>query len=118
MTTGLVLSLLVLALVCWTEANERRAVFAQVRGSAVLRRCGRGAGWVLSGLALIVLAGLQGWERGVPIWLAWFSMTALLCLVFIGRFPGKHWWMGSIAGGTALVLGPAYIMGVILQAQN
>ncbi|MEO1043725.1 MAG: hypothetical protein AAFX52_15700 [Pseudomonadota bacterium] len=114
MATGLALSLLALALVFWIEANERRAVLAQVQASAALRRWGSGAGWVLSGLALIVLAGLQGWERGIPIWLAWFSISAVLCLVFIGRFPGKHWWVGSIAGGTALVLGPAYIIGALL----
>ncbi|MEM7740316.1 MAG: hypothetical protein AAF225_05900 [Pseudomonadota bacterium] len=114
MATGLALSLLALALVFWVEANERRSVLAQVQASANLRRLGGGVGWVLSGLALIVLAGLQGWERGIPIWLAGFSVTAALCFIFIGRFPGKHWWVGGAAAIAALILGPAFLMTAML----
>jgi len=112
--TGLAVGLLALALVFWIEAHERRAVLAAIQSSAPLRMFGKAIGWVLASSALIVLAQTQGWERGIPIWLAWFSTVAAACLIFAARFPGKHRWIGSAGLAACAVFGAVYLLGGVL----
>ncbi|NRA29336.1 MAG: hypothetical protein HRU11_03660 [Parvularculaceae bacterium] len=114
MATGLAVGLLALALVFWIEAHERRAVLAPIQASPQLRMLGKAVGWVLASSALIVLAQTQGWERGIPVWLAWFSTVAAACLVFAARFTGKHWWVGSAGLVACFIFGALHLLGGVL----
>lgn len=67
------------------QADKRRAVFANVKSSKRIRYGMRAGAAALFIATLYLLAPLQGWERGVPIWLG------LLTLVFVaGLFLGAQ----------------------------
>lgn len=72
------------------QADERRSVFANVRGSQPLRLGMRvGAGLVFS-TTLIMTASLQGWELGVPVWLGIFSFAFVAGLFLSAQKPDWH----------------------------
>lgn len=111
MLTSLAFALLLFAVVLWIEAHERRAVFATVQTSVSMRRGLKVGGWVLATLALFLCAEPQGWERGIPIWLAWFIGAAFVALLFSARFRGRHWQLGAAAGAAAVFFSVAAVAG-------
>ena len=111
MEYALALSLLLLASVLWVEAHERRAVLGPVRSSSAVRIAVKAVGWVLAAVALLLVAQPQGWERGIPIWLAWFSLAGVAVLLFAGLYPAKHWLLGGAALVVTAIAAIVYFLG-------
>ena len=83
------------------QADKRRSTFPSVKGSANLRTILRTAACGLLVLSLCLMAELQGWERGIAVWLA------ALTFVFVGGLflaAVKPQWHGT-TGLITLVAG-------------
>ncbi|MEQ3746112.1 MAG: hypothetical protein ABNH53_07770 [Henriciella sp.] len=96
-------SLLYLACALLYQADDRRAVIAQVKASKPIRlglRFGSGALFVIS---LLIMAPLQGWLRGVPIWLGLLSFTFVLGLFLAAQKQSWHTPSAMIAGGVGIL---------------
>ena len=97
MITALAACLLFIASASWIEANEKRAALASVKALPHFRYIARAGGWLFAILALIMLAQPQGWERGIPIWFGWLSLTSFISLMTTALFPGRHLIIGYAA---------------------
>ena len=85
------------------QADDRRTSFAQVKKSAQIRFCLRaGAGGLLV-ISLLIMAPLQGWLRGVPIWLGLLSLAFVLGLFLAAQKPSWHAPSAMIAGGIGVL---------------
>ena len=105
--------LLYLACFAFYHAGERRTAFARLKESASSRRRLRLGGWALAIVALFLLAQVQGWERGIPVWLGLFTLTGVASLLVSAFLPRHHMLTatGSAAGG--LVAGMALVWGAV-----
>ncbi|MCA8900407.1 MAG: hypothetical protein KDA53_04085 [Hyphomonas sp.] len=83
------------------QADERRGAFDVVRKSFPVRMVLRLGACLLFAATLVLLAGLQGWERGIPVWLGVFSAVFVGGLFLAAQKPGWH----GPGGAAALVLG-------------
>ncbi|MEM9839359.1 MAG: hypothetical protein AAF830_09420 [Pseudomonadota bacterium] len=108
---GLAVALMILASILWIEANERRAVLGPARSSGIVRLGLKLAGWFAAAAGLYLIAAGSGWERGIPIALAWFMGAGVLSLLFAARYQGKHWRLVWPAAGLAAVSSAAFAFG-------
>ncbi|MEM8636394.1 MAG: DUF3325 family protein [Pseudomonadota bacterium] len=102
---------LYVAVFAFYQSGQRRTVFAELKSSQAGRRAVRGAGWGLAALALLIMARPQGWERGIPIWLAAFMLAAFGCLLVGSLFPKHHTSSAVLASVCSVVLGASIILG-------
>jgi hypothetical protein len=72
------------------QADARRSAFAELRISARLRMLVRAGACALLVMTLFLVSGLQGWERGIPIWLCLFIAAFLGGLFLSTQKPGWH----------------------------
>ncbi|MEL6411660.1 MAG: hypothetical protein AAFQ38_14785 [Pseudomonadota bacterium] len=72
------------------QADDRRSAFAGVRGSQPARFGMRASAIALFALTLMMLAPLQGWERGIPLWLGLLSLVFVAGLFLAAQKPAWH----------------------------
>ncbi|MEO0818459.1 MAG: hypothetical protein AAFX86_14295 [Pseudomonadota bacterium] len=72
------------------QADDRRSAFAGVRGSQPARFGMRAGAVALFALTLMMLAPLQGWERGIPLWLGLLTLVFVAGLFLAAQKPGWH----------------------------
>lgn len=99
------LCLLYFACALMYQADDRRAVFAQVKESRPLRFGLRSGAAVLLIMSLLIMAPLQGWLRGVPIWLGLFSLAFVLGLFVAAQKTSWHAPSAIVAGSIGVVAG-------------
>ncbi|MEO1661542.1 MAG: DUF3325 family protein [Pseudomonadota bacterium] len=85
------------------QADDRRTSFAQVKKSAQIRFCLCSGAGVLLVISLLIMAPLQGWLRGVPIWLGLLSLAFVLGLFLAAQKPSWHAPSAMIAGGIGVL---------------
>ena len=87
------------------QADEKRASFAIIRQSIRIRNYMRSTAGILLVTTLVLLAGIQGWERGIPVWLGIFSAVFVGGLFLAAQRPD---WHGRVATGS-------FVIGLILS---
>ena len=87
------------------QADERRSDFAYVRASRSFRLGMRSAAMAIFVAALTMIATLQGWELGIPVWLGTFSFAFVAGLFLSAQKPDWHAKAAMAAGGLGLCLG-------------
>lgn len=92
------------------QADARRSAFAGLRNSARSRMLVRAGACASLVVTLCLASGLQGWERGVPLWLCLFIAAFLSGLFLSAQKPG---WHAPIAAAS-LVLGAVAAVGGVL----
>jgi len=97
------LCLLYLACALLYQADDRRAVFAQVKDSKPIRFGLRSGAVALFVTSLLMIAPIQGWLRGVPIWLGLLSFAFVLGLFLAAQKPSWHLPSAIIAGGVGVL---------------
>jgi len=108
---GLAVALMMIASLLWIEAHERRAALGFVQASAAVRVGLKLLGWAAAGLGFVLIARSIGWERGIPVGLAWFMGVAVLGLIYAARFKGQHLALAWLAVGLAIVSGVVMAFG-------
>ena len=99
-----VLFLLFSACAMLYQADARRGAFAIVRTNINVRTGLRVAAWLVFAITLVMLAGMQGWERGIPVWLGLFTAVFVLGLFLSAQKPGWHGPAGMVSLAVGLVL--------------
>lgn len=102
-----VLFLLFAACAMLYQADTRRSAFAVVREQPRVRVVVRAGAWLLFAITLAMLAGLQGWERGIAVWLAMFTTIFIFGLFLSSQKPDWH----APAGCISLVAGFLFAIG-------
>ncbi|MEL7103801.1 MAG: DUF3325 family protein [Pseudomonadota bacterium] len=97
------LCLLYVACALLYQADERRAAFAQIKESKSMRYGLRSVAAILFLVSLMSMAPLQGWLRGVPIWLGMLSLAFVLGLFVAAQRPGWHAPSAMLAAGLGFV---------------
>ena len=87
------------------QADARRSAVAGVRGSQQMRYGMRTASVSLLVLTLFMVAALQGWELGIPVWLGLFSFAFVAGLYLSSQKPEWHLPSALAAAGIGGVLG-------------
>lgn len=87
------------------QADERRSEFANVRASRSFRMGMRSAAMAIFVATLMMIATLQGWELGIPVWLGIFSFAFVAGLFLSAQKPDWHAKAAMAAGGLGLCLG-------------
>lgn len=103
MTALFATALLYLACFAFHQAGERRAFFALLKNSRAARRTAAGAGWLLAMSSLYAFSSVEGWERGVPVWLGVFTLAGAAVLLSGALAPPALKWSGPAAAAAALV---------------
>ncbi|MEL6666919.1 MAG: DUF3325 family protein [Pseudomonadota bacterium] len=85
------------------QADERRAAYAQVKASKQIRFGLRFVAAILFLVSLMLMAPLQGWLRGVPIWLGMLSLVFVLGLFIAAQRPSWHAPIAMVAAGIGFV---------------
>lgn len=113
MLVTLATCLLYLACFGFYHAGERRTAFDWLKTSEPARRWLRLGAWALAVVALFLLAQVQGWERGIPIWLGLLTLTGVASLLVSALVPRRHKLTaaGSAAGG--LIAGVVLLWGAV-----
>lgn len=96
------LGLLYLACALLYQADDRRAAYAQVKTSKPLRFGLRFGATVTFLVSLLIVAPVQGWLRGVPVWLGLLSFAFVLGLFLAAQKPSWHVPSAAIAGSIGL----------------
>ncbi|MEM8862597.1 MAG: hypothetical protein AAGD96_30170 [Chloroflexota bacterium] len=59
--------------------------------------------WLFASGSLYFLSQVQGWERGVPIWLGLFTAFGIASLLAAALAPDRYW-MTAVGASIGLVL--------------
>ena len=110
LVAGIVL-LLFAACVMLYQADTQRSTVACLRRSLQARQAMRAAAVFLCAMTLILVSRLQGWERGIPLWLGLFSVVFVAGLFLAAQKPGWH----GPAGTSSLIAGLAFTTGGIIS---
>jgi len=104
---------LYLSVFAFQQAGARRTVFAGIKSSPEKQRLMRAAGWGLAAIALVILAQAHGAERGAPIWLASFMLSAFACLLIGALLPKRQTGLAvAVFAAALLISGFSFIGGV------
>lgn len=112
-TTSLGVCLLYLASVGLFHAHPRRARIRSLNASALLRRFVFVGAWVLAGVALILIAEPQGWERGIPIWIGLFGLAGFVSIFLDAVAPMLQLRLAVLAALASLALAGAMLWSTI-----
>ncbi|MEM6535068.1 MAG: hypothetical protein AAF613_05440 [Pseudomonadota bacterium] len=85
------------------QADERRAVYERVRRSPRVRLGMRAVAVAIFAVTLTMIAPLQGWELGIPVWFGLFSFTFVAGLFLSAQRPELHPQIGGIIGGLGII---------------
>lgn len=99
--------LLFAACALFYQADKKRSAVAELRASPQLRTGVRAGATLISALTLIMIASLQGWELGVPVWLGLFSFVFVAGLFLSAQKPDWHPKSAALAGGLGVISGAA-----------
>lgn len=97
MTTLFATASLYCACMGFYHANERRTMFDALKSSKSKRHLLHALSWALAILSLIMFAQISGWERGIPFWLAVFTLTGLASLMISALWARLHLKTGLVA---------------------
>lgn len=105
----MLVALITLCLYCacfgFYHASAKRTAFEAIKTSNQNQKMVFWGSWALLAAALLMAASLQGWERGIPVWLALLNLTGGLSLLVTALAPKHHVLTGKIAAlGFVLVL--------------
>ncbi|MEL7201661.1 MAG: hypothetical protein AAFR27_11715 [Pseudomonadota bacterium] len=104
-------ALLYIACVLFYQAHAKRSSFDALKNSVSLQWGVKIAAWCVALAALFVLARPQGWERGVPVWIALFMATGFAS-IFVGSLSSeRHLQTGAVAFVGAAVSGLVMVTG-------
>jgi hypothetical protein len=92
------------------QADDRRSAFAAIRTSRPKRYGLRGIAIALCVLTLFMVAPLQGWERGVTLWLGLISLVFVAGLFLAAQKPDWHPPVALAVGGIGMVSGLGAIL--------
>ena len=85
------------------QADSRRAAFAEVKQSRPIRFGLRFVAGLVFIISLLVMAPLQGWLRGVSIWLGLLSFVFVSGLFIAAQRPSWHAPSAMIAGSAGII---------------
>ena len=104
-----VLFLLFSACAMLYQADARRGALVVIRNNPRVRTGLRLGAWLVFAVTLVMIAGLLGWERGIPVWLAMFTAVFVSGLFLAAQKPGWHGPVCciSLAAGLLFTLGGA-----------
>lgn len=112
MLTGLgALFLLFSACAMLYQADARRGALSVIRKNPEVRTGLRLGAWLVFAVTLVMIAGLQGWERGIPVWLAMFTAVFVSGLFLAAQKPEWH----GPACGVSLVGGLVFTLAGAIQ---
>ncbi len=94
---ALVLCLQYVACVVLHHANPRRTNITILVDSELIRRSVKLLACCALMVSVFLSASLQGWERGVPIWLCLISVAGFVSLYISAYAPSKHLTTGIAA---------------------
>lgn len=92
------------------QADTRRGALSVVRNNSGVRKGLRLGAWLVFAFTLVMIAGLQGWERGIPVWLAMFTAVFILGLFLSAEKPKWH----GPACGVSLAAGLLFTLGGVI----
>ena len=98
------------ACVALYHANERRTEIELLVKSGRVRASLKIAAWGLLVISVFLCATLQGWERGVPVWLCLVGAAGFVSLYVSAYKPTQH----VKSGVTALILALFFSGGLLL----
>ncbi|NQY41421.1 MAG: hypothetical protein HRT80_15140 [Henriciella sp.] len=97
------LCLLYFACALLYQADDRRSPYAQIKQSKPIRFGLRSGAGIVFAISLLIMAPLQGWLRGVPIWLGLLSFAFVFGLFLAAQKPSWHAPSAMIAGGVGIL---------------
>ena len=98
------------ACVAFYHANERRAMADLITKSIRVRVALTMCAWCLLVLSVFLCASLQGWERGVPVWLCLISVAGFVSLYVSAYKSLIHIKSGVAALAVSFILGIGLIL--------
>ena len=101
---ALVLTIQYGACVALFQANERRTMVELIEKSARIRTALTVSAWCLLIISIFLCAKLQGWERGVPLWLCMIAVTGFISLYVSSYKPAHHVKSGLVALIASLIM--------------
>ncbi len=90
MQVAFALSLLYIACFAFYHADSRRTAVALLKRQTHLKAWVQAAAWAACLAALLVVADLAGWERGVPIWIGLFTLAGVASLFVVSINTKRH----------------------------
>lgn len=103
-TVVLVLCLQYAACVGVYHANERRAMVELLFTSSRARTILKISSWCLMIFSVFLSSSLQGWERGVPVWLCLIAISGFGSLYVSAYKPKQHAKSGIVAVAISALL--------------
>lgn len=108
MTVTLAICLLYVACFGLFHAHPARTSFAAVKESPQVQTGVKTVAWVLLAATLFLTAQIQGWERGIPIWLGLATCAGVASLLIAALLPKWH------AVSAAACTGASFTAGIIM----
>jgi len=87
-----IFSICILYLACFGfyHSNTTRTHFAALKTSQVNRKKLRWGSWLLLALSLYLCSFIQGWARGIPLWICLLFLCGFASLFITAMAPKKH----------------------------
>lgn len=104
-TVALIFCIQYVACVALFQANERRTAVELFEKSVRLRTALKMSAWCLLIISTFLCASLQGWERGVPLWLCMIAVAGFISLYVSAYKPMHHVKSGIAALAASALLG-------------